>query len=77
MTSIAFESSLGHLILHKPYSVRITYHTDYYTEAAGLFRRAYGTGELLVADLFARGMLSLVAAIIACYHGDVRLVASG
>jgi hypothetical protein len=45
--------------------------------AAKVLRRAPGAGEPLVADLFLRGMASLAAAIIARYHGDGRLVASG
>jgi hypothetical protein len=38
---------------------------------------ASGIGELLIADVFSRAVVSLVAAIVARYHGSVRLVTSG
>jgi hypothetical protein len=37
---------------------------------------ASGVGELLIADVFSRGAVSVVMAIVARYHGSVRLVTS-
>jgi hypothetical protein len=42
-----------------------------------VLRRAPGAGELLQADVFSKGVVSLVATIIADYYGNARCVASG